>query len=254
MPTRYIKETIRTSDNLNTLSPMAENLFYRLIVTVDDFGCYYGDASIVRSTCFPMKADVIKSDQVQEWIRELEKAGLIRTYTAADGRNYLQFQKWNQHQNARAQKPKYPLPEDDCIQLQADVNKCARNSKRISETEPESETNIRNRREYEQDRIFEEFWNIYPQKTGRIESAYMEYLHATDTAITPEELLKAVKEQVEGWKDTEPRYIPSAEKWLRNQGWKGGGGNAGRKPDKSFSGKGRTDHNGEQAETFQYDV
>lgn len=38
MPNRIIKESICTSDTLSRLSDFQENFFYRLIVSVDDYG------------------------------------------------------------------------------------------------------------------------------------------------------------------------------------------------------------------------
>ncbi len=40
MPSRILKESICTSENLATISAEAEVLFYRLIVKADDFGLY----------------------------------------------------------------------------------------------------------------------------------------------------------------------------------------------------------------------
>lgn len=127
MPNRIIKETICTSEDLNELSPYAEILFYRLMVKADDFGAYYGNDSIVKSTCFPLRSDEIKSAQVESWLGELAKAGLIILYEAQDGRRYLQFSKWDKHQQIRAKKRKFPPFDDTCKQLIADDCKCPRN-------------------------------------------------------------------------------------------------------------------------------
>jgi hypothetical protein len=124
MPNRIIKESICTSEDINSLSPEAETLFYRLIVKADDFGCYHGNIKIVKSTCYPLKADAIKDKQIADWLNELVKAGLIYLYTADDGRQYIKLVKWEKHQQKRATKPKFPLPKSldiNCNQLQANV-------------------------------------------------------------------------------------------------------------------------------------
>ena len=111
MPNRIIKESICTSEEINSLSSDAENLFYRLIVKADDFGCYHGNIKIVKSTCYPLRADVIKDKQIIDWINELINAGLIFLYAAEDGKQYIKLTKWEKHQQKRANKPKFPLPK-----------------------------------------------------------------------------------------------------------------------------------------------
>ena len=125
MPNRIIKESICASEDLNALSPGAEILFYRLIVKVDDFGTFYGNAQLVKNACFPLKTDrELKETQVEKWLVELSAAGLIIIYTAADGRTYLQMTGWMKHQQCRAKKPKFPPFDDTCKQMIADDSKC----------------------------------------------------------------------------------------------------------------------------------
>jgi uncharacterized phage protein (TIGR02220 family) len=124
MPNRIIKESICTSENVNSLSSDAEVLFYRLIVKADDFGCYHGNIKIVKSTCYPLKSDVIKDKQIIEWLNELINTGLIFTYIADDGKQYIKLSKWEKHQQKRANNPKFPLPKSsdiNCKQLPANV-------------------------------------------------------------------------------------------------------------------------------------
>ena len=127
MPNRILKESICTSEDLDKLSPWAEILFYRLMVKADDFGTYHGNPAIVKSTCFPLKSDEIKLKQVETWLAELSNAGLIRRYQAEDDRQYLQFVKWDKHQQVRAKKPKFPQFDSTCNQLISDDSKCPRN-------------------------------------------------------------------------------------------------------------------------------
>lgn len=124
MPNRIIKESICTSENINRLSCEAEVLFYRLIVKADDFGCYHGNVKIIKGACYPLKADDIKDKQMNEWIDELIKAGLVFLYSAEDGKQYIKLAKWEKHQQTRAVKPKFPLPKSNdinCNQLNANV-------------------------------------------------------------------------------------------------------------------------------------
>lgn len=220
MGNRILKESICTSEDLDKLSPMAEILFYRLIVKADDYGAYYGNAAIVKSTCFPLKADDIKCEQVQAWLKELENANLIFTYSATDNRNYIQFCKWAAHQQIRAKKRKFPEPVSNGNQMISDDSKCPRNPIQYNtESNPESNTNTTPEREYEKNEGFEAFWAAYPKRGGDIRQAYREYLHAQDIGATSAMMIGALQEQKRNIKAEDYRYLPNAEKWLRNRGW-----------------------------------
>lgn len=159
MPNRIIKESICTSENLAQLSCGAERLFYRLMVQVDDYGLFFANPKIVKSKCFPLIADDIKSNQVQAWMDELEKARLILFYQV-DGNNYLKFTKWSKHQRKRADKPKFPLPiivseietTDDggCCQMTADDGQIppreGSREKEVERREKEVERSIREKK------------------------------------------------------------------------------------------------------------
>lgn len=113
MGNRIIKESICTSEDLNKLSQSAEILFYRLITKVDDYGCFYGNEVIIKSYCFPLKPDTeVPPESVKRWLQEIADAGIIYLYTADDGKRYLQFVKWNIHQEIRTQKHKFPTFEE----------------------------------------------------------------------------------------------------------------------------------------------
>ena len=232
MPNRIIKESICTSEDINKLSKDAEILFYRLIVKADDYGAYFGDERIVKSACFPLKSDDIKNDQVKSWLLELGNAGLIHIYEAQDGRTYLQFAKWEKHQQVRAKKRKFPAFDDTCKNLISNDSKCPRNPIQSNPIRNQHDTHAReddedgngdgeDKREDDQDEEddrFDEFWDAYPKKTGDIKSAYFEYLGTIKT-IAPETLIEAVKQQSKDMTREDFRYFPSAENWLKNKAW-----------------------------------
>jgi hypothetical protein len=119
MPTRYLKPGIRDSESIDRLSPVAECLYYRLLVTVDDFGRYDARASMVRSACFPVK-ESMSTPKCEALLAELSACGLVSIYTV-DGKPYLQVQKWD---NApRAKESKYPPQPDICMQMHTDACK-----------------------------------------------------------------------------------------------------------------------------------
>lgn len=139
MPNRILKESICTSEDLDRLSPMAEILFYRLMVNADDYGAYYGNISIIKSNCFPLRADSLSCEDVRSWLAELVAAGLIDFYQSG-GRDYLQFHKWKNHQQVRAKKRKFPEAEIICNQMISNATKCPRNPIQSNTIQSESNT------------------------------------------------------------------------------------------------------------------
>ena len=161
MPNRIIKESICTSEDIAGLSMGAEILFYHLMVKVDDFGVYFGNEQIIKNTCFPLKSSEIKVKQVESWLNELVKAGLLFAYVAEDGKKYVQFTKWAKHQQIRAKKSKYPLFDSTCNQLLADDDNSCRNpiQYEIQSISAQSADEIES--------CFLALWDLYPKKAGK---------------------------------------------------------------------------------------
>lgn len=112
MPNRILKESICSSDNLNTLKPEEEILFYRLIVNCDDFGTLDARPQIIKSKCFPLKTDEISNEDIEKWLHGLCIQKIITIYEVG-GKRYLKMNTWEKHQRIRAKKSKYPLPSED---------------------------------------------------------------------------------------------------------------------------------------------
>lgn len=128
MPTRYIKESTRHSQSLAAISSEAERLFWRLVVSADDYGCYEASADIILGTCFPRMLRAVKEEKVADWLLELTTGDdpLAEIYEN-NGQPYVHLLKWDKHQKGRAKAPKYPLPSDvDSTrrQMSADADKC----------------------------------------------------------------------------------------------------------------------------------
>lgn len=116
MPNRIIKESICTSETLEQLEPEEEVFFYRLIVNCDDFGIMDARPAILRAKCYPLKLDKVKEKDIEKWLQSLIKAGLIILYEV-DGKQYLKMASWEKHQQIRARRSKYPLPDSEEAQL-----------------------------------------------------------------------------------------------------------------------------------------
>lgn len=126
MPNRWIRESARTSKNLNEVSDFAERLFWRLITTADDYGRFLACGSIVKAACFPLM-DTIRVEKIEKALAELVDKCLIRLYLVGE-RRYGVFLKWIEHQGApRSKYSKYPDPADypsDSQTLHTSANIC----------------------------------------------------------------------------------------------------------------------------------
>lgn len=108
MPNRIIKESIKTSDNIDRLTWFEEVVFYRLVTTVDDYGCYDGRVIVLKNELFPTKETVTKK-QIEDAIAKLESVGLLIRYEH-EGRPYIYLLTWDSHQRVRNKHRKYPEP------------------------------------------------------------------------------------------------------------------------------------------------
>jgi len=142
MPTRYLKESICTSDNLALVSGDAERCFWRLVVLADDFGRFDGRLSVIRGKGFSVMLDKVSEKDIARWLAELTKANLIAPYSV-NGKPYIQVVTLTEHNHPRAQTSKYPEPParaGNCMQVQTDADSCAHVREGVTESESESES------------------------------------------------------------------------------------------------------------------
>lgn len=118
MPTRYLKPGVRDSEAIDSLSPLAEVLFYRLLVTVDDFGRYDGRAAMIKAHCFPIKDMPVA--KCAALLQELHDRGLVVLYMV-DDKPYVQMCKWDNV--PRAKESKHPAPDVDAMHLHTYASK-----------------------------------------------------------------------------------------------------------------------------------
>lgn len=139
MPTRYLRPGIRDSETMESLSPMTEVFFYRLLVTVDDYGRYDARPAMLKAACFPIK-DAITAQDCAGMLDELARAGLVLVY-ASGGKPYLQMQKWEN--KARSQASKYPPFDGGCVNL---CDPCADDAPPVCETCEDAQEDVCNPR------------------------------------------------------------------------------------------------------------
>ncbi len=108
MPNRIIKESICVSRKINELAPEEEVFFYRLLVNCDDYGCFYGDPGVLSAKLFPRRRH--SDEKIRRWLDRICSVGLARRYQA-DGEEYILVNKWDENQQVRARRRKFP----ECI-------------------------------------------------------------------------------------------------------------------------------------------
>ena len=111
MSNRILKESIRMSEEIDALTWFEETFFYRLIVTVDDYGVFPADPVLLMHLLFPKKENLNRK-MVEECLKHLEALQLIRRYSVAGKGIFLQLKTWDRHQRIRNSKRKYPGPEE----------------------------------------------------------------------------------------------------------------------------------------------
>jgi hypothetical protein len=172
MPTRYLKPGIRDSATIDQLSPLAEILFYRLLVTVDDFGRYDARPALIKAQCFPVK-DSVTIKKCQELLSELANAGLLLIYSSG-GKEYMQLQRWDN--KPRATESNFPAFADTCIQTYTDV-KHPHTNVPLTVTETKTETKTGTARDAPPDGVSPSVWADF-QKLRKTKKAPV-----TQTAI-----------------------------------------------------------------------
>ena len=141
MPNRILKESICTSESIDSLTEFQEVFFYRLLVNCDDFGRFDARPKILSSRLFPLRPIAI--EMIQQAIDALVREDMIQLYRVG-GKDYLQVNAWLKHQQKRANKSKYPSPSEGgitatdidqkafdnfCNQMISDDCKCPRESR-----------------------------------------------------------------------------------------------------------------------------
>lgn len=106
MPVRLLREGILDSDAVCSLTFPAEVFYRRLMSVVDDFGRFDGRAAVLRSRLYPLQIDKVREADIERWIAECVKSGLIALYSVS-GKPYILFRKLG---DPRAKESKWPAP------------------------------------------------------------------------------------------------------------------------------------------------
>lgn len=140
MGNRILKDTIRTSKTVNTMTDFQFRLWVYLITYVDDYGRGSADPEILKGFVFPRRKGVTEAS-IEKALADLANSGSVILYEV-DGEPYFCFPNWGDHQRIQTRKSKYPAPSvDDFLKSTESHGESRKVTVSHGESPPESNTN-----------------------------------------------------------------------------------------------------------------
>ena len=245
MRIRSIKPEFWRSDDIDALAIPDRLLFIGLWSYVDDNGVGLFSLKDIVGDLFA--GDMLRDSnetliRVKEGLKALFERGLIEIYSQ-DGNTYLAITNWGKHQRVpNPNKPRYPRPSADSeTPLYLFNESLIRPHESIrtgtgeqgnrgteeqippiapqggrSESEPETHEPTS-----EPTKQFKQFWSLYPNHDYP-DAAVREFKRVIRRTGTERVTLVALLQGAQMLRDEhrDPRYIPTAGKWLHDGGWK----------------------------------
>lgn len=208
---RSIHPSACTSEKLSIISAEAERCYWRLQTQCDDEGRCDDHPRLLWAAMFPLHRDV-REEQVDGWLDELHRAGLIVRYQVGD-RAYLAVMQWDRHQSPKHPKPsQIPSPDDGVVRriprIGGHVSPDRGNgSPKRGHTSPRVGEELRGSRRGKKEDVrgdvrppdgveedFETAWAAYPKRPNNSKTkARRAYLARRKAGVTAEALLAGVR-------------------------------------------------------------
>lgn len=234
MPNRILKESITTSETIDMLTAEAECTFHRLLVVADDFGRFDARAPMLIARLYPLRVGAVSTEQINSWLDELERAGLVRLYQVDDQR-YGEIITWEKHQRIRNKRSRFPAPPEQEAALDSNSRSTDSNSRSIAghagaESESESESESRKppltppRGEDGVPILHDElqqFLAVYPKASVSNENAVFRMWQQCRRTVGLQELLDGATKYAEYVKQAAvtKQHVKLAQNWLKEGGW-----------------------------------
>lgn len=110
MGNRMLKDSIRTSKTVNSMTDFQFRVWVYLITYVDDYGRGSADPELIKGFVFPRRKRISESD-IEKALADLAGMGCIHLYDV-DGESYFCFPNWGKHQRIQTKRSLFPAPED----------------------------------------------------------------------------------------------------------------------------------------------
>ena len=245
MRIRSIKPEFWRSDDIDALAIPDRLLFIGLWSYVDDNGVGLFSVKDIVGDLFA--GDMLRDSnetliRVKEGLKALFERGLIEIYSQ-DENTYLAITNWGKHQRVpNPNKPRYPRPSADSEtplylfnESLIRPNESLRtgtgeqgNRGTEEQIPPIAPQGGRSESEHETHeptseptRSFEQFWSLYPNHDYP-DAAVREFKRVLRRTGTERVTLVALLQGAQMLRDEhrDPKYIPTASKWLHDGGWK----------------------------------
>ena len=217
MPNRIIKDSIRTSKSINSMTDFQFRLWTYLLTYVDDYGRGSADPELLKGFVFPRRKGVTEAT-IEKSLQELANIGSILLYDV-DGESYFCFPNWADHQRIQTKKSKFPAPSDGTLKkVTVSHGESPSESNPIqSESNPNTNPNPNPNPRETRGAAFEKFWAAYPRKEGKQKARA-----AFDKVTVPLETLLAaieIQKQSAQWTKDNGQFIPHPTTWLKGKRW-----------------------------------
>lgn len=213
---RMIKPEFWDDQKLCSISRDARLTFIGLWTNSDDYGVVKGHPAWLKSQIYPY--DDIKTQVFQGWLKELEIIKVILPFNHSC-EIYYHIKNFDRHQVInRKSKCRNPQPPDVLSEDSVSAHGVV-----MDETETETEVKQKQkpvRGMSTHDEQFDQFWQAYPKKVGRIK-AKEAWSKMNGTRPTLNIILSKISElkDSEQWKKEGGQYIPNPATWLNRGGW-----------------------------------
>lgn len=121
MPNRIVRDAILTSERVASLGWPEEVFYRRLMSIVDDYGRHEANTQLLRSRCYPLQTDNVRTADITRWMAACQKAGLILGYEVA-GKSYLEVLNFGQQQRSASKCPPQQAVDINCQQVQSNAH------------------------------------------------------------------------------------------------------------------------------------
>ena len=216
MANRMLKESLKTSKKINSLTDFQFRLWIHLILSADDYGRGYADPELVKSLSFPRRR--VTEQSIKDALTVLSEQGCIHLYEN-DGESYYCFVNWGEHQRIQTKVSKYPGPDDTGSIIDDSRKPTVTHGEILLETKTELETKTNISSDTD---LFEEFWKAYPAVRHEAKSKARQAWNKLkpDRQLT-DSILSALnwQKQTEKWHEDGGRFIPMPATYLNQRRW-----------------------------------
>ncbi len=132
-----IKESIRTSKSVNSLTDFQFRTWVYLITYVDDYGRGSADPELLKGLVFTRRKGVTEA-QIEKALADLANTGMITLYKVG-GESFFCFPNWHCHQRIQTKKSKFPAPPETTVNHRESPPEIETETKEETEGETEIE-------------------------------------------------------------------------------------------------------------------